>query len=302
MSYKNRSNFFITDSDVNGLSYSISLRESVVSYKSDVQKIDIVDTDLFGRILITDGLVMSAEKDEFIYHELLVHVPMNVKENVRNVLVIGGGDGGTVRELSKYDSIQRIDMVEIDKDIIEITQKNTNLWKGVDFSRLNLVIGDGFSYVKETKEKYDLVITDISGPVDISISFYSEDFFRNLYSILTEDGVGVIQGESYYIAPFLVKYLLSVSKKIFKVSEIYSGYIPSFIFPWSFVIVSKKNVPSRTFLDKTPSERVRYYSKEIHFGSFALPRFIKEFFEKEDVENIRELPKEYIYKSIFDIM
>ncbi|MCS7299063.1 MAG: polyamine aminopropyltransferase [Spirochaetia bacterium] len=287
MSYESQIKYFLRDDEAVGFNYEFGIKEIIYREKSNFQLIEIVDTVPFGRALITDSIVMITEMDEFIYHEMMTHVPMSLVEKPRKVLVIGGGDGGCVRELSKYPSLERIDLVEIDERIIDITQKYMNTWKGTNFNILNTYIEDGFKFIQRTNEKYDVIILDITAPVDIAIDLYSKTSFGRVVSRLTDEGVFVIQSESVFITPNVAKHILRQVRDLVRFSSVYSVYVPSFINPWSFVIGSKVNKPDIPKYENIDYSKVKFYTKEIHTSSFALPKFLKDFFDKEDdVKNL----------------
>lgn len=282
MSYESEIKYFLRDDEAAGFNYEFRIKEIIYREKSSFQLIEIVDTIPFGRALITDSIVMITEMDEFIYHEMMTHVPMNIIEKPRKVLVIGGGDGGCVRELSKYPSLERIDLVEIDERMIEITQKYMNTWNGTNFDILNIQIEDGFKFLERTSEKYDVIILDITAPVDIAIDLYSKTSFGRVVSRLTDEGAFVIQSESIFITPNVAKYILRQIRDLVRFAYVYSVYVPSFINPWSFVIGSKLNKPDIPKYDNIDNSMVKFYTKEIHTSSFALPKFLKDFLDKDE--------------------
>lgn len=301
MSYYNYLKYFIRDEEFEGFNYEVGISEIILREKSPFQFIEVVETIPFGRALITDGIIMITEMDEKIYHEMMVHVPMALVKDPRKVLIIGGGDGGCAREVSRYPSVEKIDLVDIDKRIVEITQKYFKTWEGTDFKRLNLYFEDGFEFIKKAKEKYDVVMIDITAPIDIAKDLYSKHFFEIVVSLLSEEGVFVIQSESIYLTPNVAKYITNVVKDIIKFVGVYHAWVPSFISPWSFVIGSKKNPPNIPLYQNLPEEELRevkFYSKEIHSASFVLPPFIKNYLEsdtpKEDLLNREILKKALI--------
>ncbi|MGC8767024.1 MAG: polyamine aminopropyltransferase [Brevinematia bacterium] len=299
MSYTKNLGYWFKDSEFEGFNYEIEIKETIVKEKSEFQLIEIVDTIPFGKTLITDGLIMMSELDEFIYHEMMVHVPLSLVKHPKRVLVIGGGDGGCVREISKYPSIERIDLVEIDKKIVELSQKYLNTWEGTNYSILNYYFQDGFKFIEETQEIYNSIIIDISAPIEIAKDMYSKRFFKNVIEHLSEEGTFVIQSESIYLTPNVTKLLINETKKLIKYSLSYVVAIPSFISLWSFVIGSKKNDPTKPIynngLDKG---KLKFYNEEVHTSSFGLPQFLKKYIFSDDINENLDLLDREVFKKI----
>ena len=158
-----------TENQTENIKFSARVKETVYSKKSDFQQIDIIDTYELGRVLVIDGWTMITEKDEFIYHEMIVHVPMSVNKDIKNVLVIGAGDGGTVRELTRYSTIEKIDMVEIDEVVVRASQEFLPFTAcKLDDPRVNLYFQDGLEFVKGKVNEYDLIIVDSTDPIAVS--------------------------------------------------------------------------------------------------------------------------------------
>ncbi|MFN4245737.1 MAG: polyamine aminopropyltransferase [Brevinematia bacterium] len=272
--------YYMKNEEFNGFSFEIAIKNFVHRERSKFQLIEVVDTVPFGRALITDGILMITELDEVIYHEMIVHVPLSLVKFPKNVLIIGGGDGGCVREVSKYECVERIDLVEIDEKILGITQKYFKTWEGVNHQKLNIYIEDGFKFLEKTSNIYDVVLIDISAPIDIAKSLYSKDSFEKIIRILSDEGVFVIQSESVYVTPNVAKYILNQIKDLVKFSGVYSVWVPSFLSPWSFIIGSKGNRPDKPKyinLDSMVFSKMKAYSEEYHIASFSLPPFIKNY-------------------------
>ena len=175
------------------------VKEHLISVESPFQKIDILDTYEYGRVLVIDGFTMLTEKDEFIYHEMIAHVPMAVHPHVKNILRIGGGDGGTLRELIKYPTIEKMDFVEIDKMVVDLSKEYLPFLKsGFDDSRINFYYQDGVEFVKDKEELYDLIIVDSTDPIGPGEGLFTENFYKDAYKALKEDGILVNQCESVY--------------------------------------------------------------------------------------------------------
>lgn len=179
--------------------FSIKVNKQLESVQSEFQRIDVYESEEFGRILVLDGYLMLTEKDEFIYHEMIVHVPMAVHPNPQRVLVIGAGDGGVVRELTRYDSVKKIDLVEIDEMVVNVCKKflpQTSC--KFDDERVSVYFQDGVEYVKKCEHKYDLIIVDSTDPFGPGEALFTEEFYGNCYKALKDDGIMVNQHESAY--------------------------------------------------------------------------------------------------------
>ena len=190
-----------TDEHTRDVRFSMKTTEQIASKKSAVQQIDILDTTAYGRVLVLDGGLMITEKDEFIYHEMLAHVPMAVHPRVRNVLVIGGGDGGTVRELTKYRSIESIDLVEVDKDVVLLAKKYLPFTScKLKDKRVKVWFEEGLRYVRGQKDEYDLIIVDSSDPYGPAEGLFTREFYGTCYKALRSDGILINQHESPFYA------------------------------------------------------------------------------------------------------
>ena len=188
-----------TEEHTKNVRFSIKVDKQLVTKKSKFQRIDIFESKEFGRFLTLDGFMMLTEKDEFIYHEMIVHIPMAVKNDAKKILVIGAGDGGTVRELVKYDSIERIDMVEIDKEVVDICREYLPKTAcKLDDPRVNLYYEDGLKFVRSKTNEYDIVIVDSTDPFGPGEDLFTREFYGNCYNALKEDGILVNQHESPY--------------------------------------------------------------------------------------------------------
>lgn len=276
-----------TDQHTDDVRFSVKATVQVASKKSAVQQIDILDTPAYGRVLVLDGGLMTTEKDEFIYHEMITHVPMAVNPNIRNVLVIGGGDGGTVRELVKYRKIETIDLVEVDKYVVLLAKKYLPFTSSkLKDKRVSVWFEEGLRYVRGKKAEYDLIIVDSSDPYGPAEGLFTREFYGTCFKALREDGILINQHES----PFYSAHQRSVRDAHrhiaveFPVSTVYQCHIPSYPSGhWLFGFASKKYHPIGD-LDATRWNRLgirtRYYNTDLHRGAFALPNYVKELLNR----------------------
>lgn len=268
--------------------FSIKVNKHLFEGKSQFQRIDVYDSDEFGKFLTIDGLMMVTYKDEFIYHEMITHVPMATNLDIKKALVIGGGDGGTVRELSRYPQIEKIDMVEIDKMVVDVSKEYMDICScKLDDKRVSLYFEDGVNFVKCAQDKsYDLIIVDSTDPIGPGEGLFSTDFYRDCYRVLTDDGILVNQSESLYF-DFNAREMKRANKKlkeIFPISEVYQAHIPTYPSGhWLFGFASKKFNPIKN-QDKDGWEKLnlktKYYNSNIHLGSFMLPQYVKEMLDE----------------------
>ncbi len=264
---------------------SIKVKKHLTSLKSEFQRIDVLDSYDFGRILVLDGYLMITEKDEFIYHEMITHVPMAVNPEISDVLVIGAGDGGVVRELARYDSIKRIDMVEIDKLVVDICREyfpQTSC--RLDDPRVHIYYENGLDFVVRKENEYDLIIVDSTDPFGPGEELFTKAFYENCFKALKVSGIMVNQHESpYYPNDALAaqkahKYI----KAIFPIALVYQAHIPTYPSGhFLFGFASKKLDP---IADLSPGWdslglKTRYYNSELHKGCFALPNYVKELLD-----------------------
>ena len=280
---------WFSEQHTNGVKFSIKVDRQLYSGQSEFQRIDIFDSKEFGRFLALDGYMMLTEKDEFIYHEMIVHVPMAVHSNVKNVLVIGAGDGGVIRELCRYKTIERIDMVEIDELVVEVSKKYLPVTACCfDDPRVNIYYQDGLKFVRHKVDEYDLIIVDSTDPFGPGEGLFTKEFYGNCFKALNETGIMVNQHESPFYREDAIA-MQRAHKRIvesFPISRVYQAHIPTYPSGhWLFGFASKKYHPIKDIQKnrwKTLNMKTKYYNTEIHAGSFALPNYVEELLR--DVE------------------
>ncbi len=262
------------------LGLRLKVEKVLFSGKSEFQTVDIVETKGHGKMLLNDGLIMVTERDEFAYHDMITHVPLFVHPSPKNVLVIGGGDGGTAREVLRHSSVESCTMVEIDGMVVDACREHIpQTSKDLDHPKMNLIIGDGVEFVKATQQKFDVIIVDSTDPIGPAQPLFGVDFYKDVYACLTDDGIVVSQGESSWYAMEIQQSLLKVLRQVFPACYLYS--FSNLTYPgglWSFTFASKKYHPINDF----DSQRVNdsglefdYYNQQLHSAAFALPSFAK---------------------------
>lgn len=266
-----------------GVDFSIKFDRQLHSETSEFQRIDVFESKEFGRFLTLDGYMMLTEKDEFIYHEMIVHVPMAVHPSPKRVLVIGAGDGGVLRELTRYEEVEHIDVCEIDERVIAVCRE----WLprtacGFDDPRVHVHIQDGLKYVRKCDDMYDLIIVDSTDPFGPGEGLFTKEFYGNCYKALHDDGIMVNQHESpFYDAD--AKAMQRAHKRIvdsFAISRVYQAHIPTYPSGhWLFGFASKKYHPVKDLDTRRWKKRrleTRYYNTNLHKGSFYLPNYVQD--------------------------
>ncbi|NJN76833.1 MAG: polyamine aminopropyltransferase [Synechococcaceae cyanobacterium RL_1_2] len=252
---------------------------------SDFQRVRVIDTYRYGKALLIDEMFMCTEQDEFHYHEMIVHPGMLAYPDIKHVLVIGGGDGGTVRELIKHPQIETITMVEIDQTVVEASRQHLpHIAQALNHPKLNLIIGDGITYVAQGEDQtYDLVIIDGSDPVGPSKGLFSAEFYGHCDRILKPKGLLITQAESPSFHRETFVELNQCLKGIFGPSQVKILLFPIPTYPsglWSFQVAVKGGIdlvnPDRAIVETfTAKEKLQYYNYEIHQAAFALPNYVK---------------------------
>jgi len=276
---------WFTEMHSDNVRFSIRVNRQLHSEQSEFQRIDIFESDEFGRFLTLDGLMMLTEKDEFIYHEMITHVAMASNPAVKSVLVIGAGDGGTVRELAKYNTIEHIDMVEIDERVVDVCREYLQQTAcKLDDSRVKLHFEDGLRFVRTKGNCYDLIIVDSTDPFGPGEGLFTSEFYGNCFNALTENGILVNQHESPYYSDD-AKAMQRAHKRIrefFPVCRVYQAHIPTYPSGhWLFGFASKTIDPLSADTEQWNKLgiKTRYYNTELHKGCFAVPNYVKELLE-----------------------
>lgn len=269
--------------------YSIKVNQQLFGVKSEYQSIAVFDSPEFGRFLTLDGVMMMTERDEFIYHEMMVHCPMAVNPNISKVLVIGAGDGGIARELGKYPQIQEIHIVEIDPQVIAVCKEFLPQTAcGFEDSRVKIQIDDGLRFVRGVENAYDLIIVDSTDPSGPGEVLFTREFYGNCHKALTSDGIMVNQHES----PFFqedARAMTFAHKRIvqvFPMARLYQAHIPTYPSGhWLFGFASKGLHPLKDLQAKQWEEMklyTKYYNTNLHKGAFALPNYVEEMLRRDE--------------------
>jgi spermidine synthase len=263
------------------------VRQHVLSTHSRYQQIDIIDSYEYGRMLFLDNMTQSAEVDEFIYHEMLVHPALFSHDSVRNVCVIGGSEGATLRELLKHEP-ERVVMIDIDEELVEICKEHLASWSegAYEDPRVDLRFMDGRRFLEETEEVFDAIFVDISDPLEgrPSTPLFTREFYEIVGRRLSPSGCVVVQSET--LNPVRIEphaRIYNTMKPIFPFVKPYGYMSHSFHEIYSFILASKAHDPEDEDVGARMRGRdfgLRYYSEELHGGVFRLPAYIRDGYEK----------------------
>ena len=261
----------------NGRALKVRITKSLEKIKSEFQEIEVVESQSFGKILLIDEVIMLTEADEFCYHEMIAHVPLCVHPKAKKVLVIGGGDGGTVREILKHDSVNEVDVCEIDEKVIEISKRHfPYLANSFDDPKVKIYCEDGNKFIKSHKDEYDIIIVDSSDPIGPAEVLFRREFYEAIFQALKDDGIVVAQAESFFYHQKIIKSLFSFIRDIYPISEYYYTLVPTY--PSGiigFTFCSKKYHPINDFneIEALKLNNLKYYDRGIHKAAFNLPAF-----------------------------
>ncbi len=254
------------------LKFTFRVKEVLLKKQTKFQTLEILDTYEFGRMMLLDGKVMLTEADEFIYHEMMVHPAVLLHPSPKRVLIIGGGDGGIVRELVKYKEIERIVLVDIDAEVVEASKRFLpQLSSGLDDPRVEIRIEEGSRFVREEKRKFDIVYIDSTdpvgpGPIGPAETLITPEFLKSVKAIMREEGIYVAQSESpVYQREYLKNYIEKL-KKLFNTVKPYFIMVPSFSGLWSITFASSSISPYGKLRESPLS--LRYFTPEILKASF----------------------------------
>jgi spermidine synthase len=258
-----------------GMALSIKIDRVLFSKKTPFQQIDLFQTKNHGKMLVLDGIIQLTESDEFAYHEMMAHVPLFAHPAPKSVLVIGGGDGGVLRELGRHSCIESIDFCEIDEEIIKLSKKFLpRIACGFNDPRISIHIEDGSQFIKRKKSSYDVIIVDSSDPIGPAEKLFEKAFYQGLRNALNENGIIATQGESFFIHKDYVKNLVKITKQLFPVQAYSYMIVPTYPGGHIGICVASLGPEVRQPARSIPGnlqDKLKYYSPEIHRASFVLP-------------------------------
>lgn len=269
---------WLSESQIENAVMTYKIKETLVRKQTKYQDLAIVDTYAFGRMLVLDGIVQTTIKDEFVYHEMITHIPLFTHPNPQKVLVVGGGDGGAVREILKHKSVKKVVLCEIDECVIDECKKFLpEISSSLDDPKCEIFIGDGIKYVHKHKNEFDVIIVDSTDPFSIAEGLFGGSFYKEIYDCLTDDGIFIAQTETPFYLPQVVKKVFNDAKAFFPITKLFMAAIPTYPSGyWSFTIGSKKYDPETVDLSDAASIPTKYYTKKLHKACFTLPKYIED--------------------------
>ena len=272
-----------TEKHSDNVGITLKVTRSLFSGASEYQQLDIVETAEYGRMMLLDGLVMLTERDEFIYHEMIVHPALFTHPAAKKVLVIGGGDGGTIREIVKHPQVEQAVLCEIDGLVVEKSiELLPTVASAIDGSnpRVKLHIDDGLAYIRAHQNEFDVILVDSTDPIGPAVGLFEEDFYRLVFAALKDDGIMVAQSESPFYHSNIQRDMYAALRQVFSIVEMYQAFIPTYPSGlWSFACASKRWHPVTDFDHDRAARRTfttRYYNEDLHRGAFMLPTFARE--------------------------
>lgn len=272
---------WFTEYQTKNTGITVKVKESR-RFISEYQEILLLDTYEFGKMLVLDGAVQTTERDEFIYHEMLAHPALLYHQNPERVLVIGGGDGGTVREVLKHSSVKEVHLCEIDKMVIEVSKEYLpTISSKLNDNRVSIFVEDGNKFLDERQGYYDVILLDLSDPVGPAEALFKRNFYQKVKGSLRQGGIMAAQTESPFLQEDYFKTAVKEIKAVFKNSKTYLAFIPTYpAGMWSFTIASDYEDFSTLKNTNISELNTKYLSDTILNSLFALPKFVSDMIEK----------------------
>ncbi|XP_033763743.1 spermidine synthase-like [Pecten maximus] len=266
-----------------GQAMSLQVEEVLFKEKSKYQDVLVFKSKTYGNVLVLDGVIQCTERDEFSYQEMLAHLPLNSHPNPRKVLIIGGGDGGVLREVVKHPEVVSVEMCEIDEKVIDVSKKFLpKMACGFDSPKLKLHIGDGFEYMKKHQGEFDVIITDSSDPIGPASSLFEKSYYELMKKALNPTGILCCQGECLWLHLELIKSMQDFCRNLYPVVDYAYTTIPTYPSGQIGFILCSLNPdtsfsePLRKFTEEEHIRlKLRYYNAEVHRGAFTLPEFAR---------------------------
>jgi len=268
-----------TEKQTPAVGIACKVRRTLCAYQTPYQHLSVLETEQFGNMLVLDGMVQITEADEFVYHEMITHVPLCAHPCPRNVLVVGGGDGGAVREILKHETVEEVALVEIDEEVINASRRFLpGISSGLDDPRLRIFVEDGIDHVRRHSDHYDVIIIDSTEPVGAAAGLFQHDFYASVYKALTANGVMTAQTESPFFNADLIRNAFRSVDSLFPVARLYLASVPTYPSGlWSFTLGSKAADPVHAGLQW--DGETRYWSHKVHTAAFVLPPFVRELIQ-----------------------
>lgn len=267
-----------TEKQTKDVGITCKVKQTLHVEKSEFQDIALIETEQYGRMLVLDGTVQTTIEDEFVYHEMITHVPLFTHPDPRKVVVVGGGDGGAIREILKHPGVEKACLVEIDNRVVEVSKRFLpEISVALDDKRAEVRIEDGIKFIRENRNQFDVVMVDSTDPVGPAVGLFMKDFYQSIFDSLKEDGIFVAQTESPFYNKDLISGVFRDISSIFPIAKLYLCSVPTYPSGyWSFTMGSKKFDPLEIPDGRIKDLGTRYYNSDVHNAAFALPNFVKE--------------------------
>ncbi|SFF75535.1 spermidine synthase [Halobacillus alkaliphilus] len=268
---------WFTEKQTENFGITAKVKQSLHNEKTDFQELEMLETEEWGNMLVLDDMVMTTEKDEFVYHEMLAHVPLHTHPSPKQVLVVGGGDGGVIREVLKHESVEKATLVEIDGKVIEYSKQYLPSIAGaLEDERVEVKVADGFMHIAESERTYDVIMVDSTEPVGPAVNLFSKGFYEGIAKALKEDGIFVAQTDNPWFKADLIRQVYGDVKETFPITKVYTANIPTYPSGlWTFTMGSKIYDPLQVPAHRFAEMETKYYTEELHQACFALPKFVK---------------------------
>jgi len=270
---------WVTEYQTPSLGFSCKITETLKMEQTPFQHLAVVVTEQFGRMLLLDGMVMTTDIDEYVYHEMISMIALNSHPNPQNVLIIGGGDGGALREVVRHPQVQKGILVEIDEKVILASRQYfPELSCSFDNPKSEVIVDDGIKYVQEHKNQFDVILVDSTEPVGPAVQLFSTEFYQDCFAALKDDGILVVQSESPFFNAPVIKQAFGGIGQVFPITKLYSASIPTYPSGlWTFTVGSKKYHPEQVV--NRPDLTYKYYNESVHQAAFSLPGFVRNIIE-----------------------
>ncbi|KAL3858098.1 hypothetical protein ACJMK2_012709 [Sinanodonta woodiana] len=285
--------FWETNEQWPGFGVGLGVEKVLYQEKSKYQDILVFKSTTFGNVLVLDGCIQCSDRDEFCYQEMIVHLPLCCHSDPRQVLVVGGGDGGVVREILKHPSVERVVLCEIDEMVVEVSKKFLpNMAKCLSDPRVQIHIGDGIKFTEEHKAEFDIIITDAPDPIGAAIDLYKEGYYKSLRAALKPNGIICSQAENLWIDLHVATALFQQCQRLFPRAGYAFAGMPTYASGQIGFVLATTN-PDIDFADpckKLTEEQIkamdlRFYNTDVHKAAFVLPQYAKEAMMKQGAES-----------------
>lgn len=272
---RRETDLWFTEYQTPDMRLGLRISDILLNVQTPYQHLLVVKTEQYGNLMALDGAIMITERDEFTYHEMMSHLALCSHPKPKRVLVVGGGDGGIVRELVRYDVLEKVTLVDIDEQVIEASRKFfPSISCALGHPKVEVRPMDALVYIKDHQDEFDVIIVDSTDPVDFAAGLFEEAFFRDVHRALRDDGMVVSQTESPMGHPDILRTAYREMRKVFPVVELCWGIMPTYpTGSWTYTIASKVHDPRKPL--RLPPEGTKYYSSKIHEACFVLPPFLE---------------------------